>query len=81
MDEEDATSLSLDELTQLAVVYSAAMGKLILMKELNAFDDFWRDDIQEIINKSIEMTPTVLEILRVSEVITSIDEGQSQTKH
>jgi cytoplasmic iron level regulating protein YaaA (DUF328/UPF0246 family) len=81
MYEEDATSLSLDELTQLAVVYSAAMGKLILMKELNAFDDFWRDDIQEIINKSIEMTPTVLEILRVSEVITSIDEGQSQTKH
>ena len=81
MDEEDATSLSLDEITQLAVVYSAAMGKLILMKELNAFDDFWRDDIQEIINKSIEMTPTVLEILRVSEVITSIDEGQSQTKH
>lgn len=81
MDQEDATSLSLDEITQLAVVYSAAMGKLILMKELNAFDDFWRDDIQEIINKSIEMTPTVLEILRVSEVITSIDEGQSQTKH
>ena len=81
MDEEDATSLSLDEITQLAVVYSAAMGKLILMKELNAFDDFWRDDIQEIINESIEMTTTVLEILRVSEVITSIDEGQSQTKH
>jgi len=81
MDEEEVTSLSLDEITQLAIVYSAAMGKLILMKELKAFDDFWRDDIQEIINKSIEMTPTVLEIFRVTEILTSVDEGQTHTKH
>ena len=81
MDEEEVTSLSLDEITQLAIVYSAAMGKLILMKEMKAFDDFWRDDVQEIINKSIEMTPTVLEIFRVTEVLTSVDEGQTQTKH
>jgi hypothetical protein len=51
------------------------------MKDMKAFDDFWRDDIQEIINKSIEMTPTVLEIFRISEILTSIDEGISQTKH
>lgn len=81
MEEEKITSLALDEITQLAIVYSAAMGKLILMKEMKAFDDFWRDDIQEIINKSIEMTPTVLEIFRISEILTSIDEGISQTKH
>jgi hypothetical protein len=81
MEEEEITSLALEEITQLAIVYSAAMGKLILMKEMKAFDDLWRDDVQEIINKSIEMTPTVLEIFRISEILTSIDEGQSQTKH
>lgn len=60
---------------------AALMGKLMLMKELNAFDDFWRDDIQEMINVGEKHRDMVYTVFQVCDQIVSSTEVDNSTLH
>ena len=56
------------------------------MREMGVFDDFWRDDITEMVNRSFELTPFVMDILTSLNVLQPdvenvVDEAVKATKH
>jgi hypothetical protein len=57
------------------------MGKLILMLQLDAVDDFWKDDVQDMVNKSHAFQELVTDIFQLKGEIAAMEEAKSTTKH
>jgi hypothetical protein len=57
----------LETLTTLAVLYGAAIGKLTLMRDMEVFDDFWRQDVDDLIIASGNVRDFILEVIELNE--------------
>lgn len=84
--EHEKVVVDAEKLAELALAFAAQNGKLLLMREMGVFDDFWRDDITEMVNRSFELTPFVMDILTSLNVLQSdaenlVDEAVKATKH
>ena len=84
--EREKVVVDAEKLAELALAFAAQNGKLLLMREMGVFDDFWRDDITEMVNRSFELTPFVMDILTSLNVLQPdaenvLDEAIKATKH
>lgn len=57
----------LETLTTLAIMFGATIGKMRLMRECGAIEEFWGEEVDELINASEKIKDFVMEIIEINE--------------
>ena len=57
----------LESLTTLAIMFGATIGKLRLMRDCGAIEEFWGEEVDDLINASEKIRDFVMEVLEINQ--------------
>lgn len=70
-EEHTIVQCDLESLTKLALLYGAAIGKLLLMRDMHVFDGFWHDDVDDLIKESEQIKDFVIGVIQLNDGLES----------